>query len=113
AVLESSRWLHITITVTELDLMRGKASALVAFIVRGVHHAERVSFDVNRNPNSITINGQLSLSQANLGLEPFSALGGRLQVSDAVEIHFRLIAEPTLMAHHISTLGTVAVQGSR
>ncbi len=94
-VLESSRWPQIILTLSELSLIEGRSSALVTFTVKGVDHTERVSFDLDRSVNSLTVDGQLSLSQAELGLAAFSALGGGLQVADTVDIHFRLVAKPT------------------
>jgi len=38
--------------------------------------------------------GELKLSHAELGLEPFSALGGALSVADAFTVHYKITAHP-------------------
>lgn len=44
-------------------------------------------------PLRIKLMGTLSLSQRQLGLEPFSVLNGNLRVRDAVDVDFYLVAE--------------------
>ncbi len=44
-------------------------------------------------PFRIKLMGSLSLSQRQLGLEPFSVLSGNLRVRDAVDVDFYLIAD--------------------
>jgi hypothetical protein len=42
----------------------------------------------------VTVSGETSLRQSDLGLKPFSALLGALQVQDEMRISFRISAHP-------------------
>jgi hypothetical protein len=44
--------------------------------------------------DELRVTGQIGLKQTDLGLTPFSALGGALRVQDEIEIRFRLLARP-------------------
>jgi polyisoprenoid-binding protein YceI len=60
--------------------------------IRG--HAAVVKFpaDVARTTNGLRVTGELRIRQSDLGLKPFSALGGALKVRDEVRIGFDIAA---------------------
>lgn len=44
--------------------------------------------------DELRVTGEVGLKQTDLGLTPFSALGGAMRVQDEIEIKFRLLARP-------------------
>ena len=42
----------------------------------------------------LVASGELELRQSELGLTPFSVMMGALQVQDAMQVRFRLVAAP-------------------
>ena len=44
--------------------------------------------------NELRAQGQLALKQTDLGLTPFSALGGAMRVQDEIQVKFRFLARP-------------------
>jgi polyisoprenoid-binding protein YceI len=44
--------------------------------------------------DELRVQGQVGLKQTDLGLTPFSALGGAMRVQDEIEVRFRLLARP-------------------
>ncbi|TXH05829.1 MAG: YceI family protein [Nevskiaceae bacterium] len=64
--------------------------ARVAVTLHGVTHEEPVALTVTREAGRLHVAGTLILRQRDYGIEPFSALGGLLQVQDAVTVDFAL-----------------------
>jgi len=85
------------ITLRALGLAADPAAAdtVVAHIqasVRGAPHEFSAPVHYVRGGNSLTLTGQVRLRQSDLGLKPYSALLGALQVQDEMLISFRLVA---------------------
>jgi hypothetical protein len=90
SVLDPDRWPFIELTVDRMEEAGSQVAADVTFRVQGRSHSIRQSFSLDRGPSTVMIEGAFSLRQTELGLEPFSALGGGLKVADEMELHFRI-----------------------
>ena len=70
---------------------------LVAHLVAEVRqspHPVTVPLQYDLQPTQLTVSGELPLKQTDLGLTPFSALLGALQVEDEMHVRFRIVARP-------------------
>lgn len=69
-------------------------SATVTISVKNSRLTRREAFQLNLEDEQVLIKGTMTLRQTELGLEPFSVLGGGLKVADQLEMHFSLIGSP-------------------
>jgi hypothetical protein len=46
------------------------------------------------NADSVTAHGNFVILQSELGIEPFSIMGGAIAVADEVEVRFDIVARP-------------------
>jgi polyisoprenoid-binding protein YceI len=60
--------------------------------VRGADHAFTAPVRYARSGDSLTMEGEVRVRQSDLGLKPYSALLGGLQVQDEMLISFRIVA---------------------
>jgi hypothetical protein len=73
----------------------GKRADMVAQVlvqIEGEWHSVAVPLHYRIRNDGIVVTGAFPLKQTDLGLTPFSALGGGLQVSDGMNIRLRLVA---------------------
>jgi len=82
-VVLSGKWNGGTPETPELDL---------TVTVRGITHTVHAPTHVAHDGDVLRATGELKLSHAELGLEPFSALGGALSVADAFTVHYKITA---------------------
>jgi len=61
--------------------------------LRGEVREATVPVAVERTDQRLSASGALDLLQSDFGIEPFSAAGGALRVSDRMQIRFRIVAE--------------------
>ena len=73
-----------------------RASAHVRVDIRGQQHFLDVPMRFQRDGTQVVVEGELALKQTDLGLTPFSALLGALQVLDEMRVRFRLVARAGL-----------------
>ena len=66
--------------------------AYIEATVRGQVHTLRVPVTYQLGAGEVTVAGETTLKQSELGLKPFSALLGALQVQDEMRIRFRIVA---------------------
>jgi hypothetical protein len=89
---------HAEVVLRTLRLQEAQppvAGALVAEIealVRDEPHTLRVPVHYERAPGTLIVSGETSLRQTELGLKPFSAMLGALQVQDEMRVRFRIVA---------------------
>jgi len=82
-VVISGKWSGGTPEAPELD---------VTVTVRGITHVLHAPTHVEHDGDVLRATGELKLSHAELGLEPFNALGGALSVADAFTVRYRITA---------------------
>jgi polyisoprenoid-binding protein YceI len=66
--------------------------AQVECTVRGQAHTLAVPVRYERRERELVVSGEMALRQSDLGLTPFSALLGALQVQDEMRVRFRIVA---------------------
>jgi hypothetical protein len=98
ALLDAENYPQIVLSAVRLEELQpprsGAALARVQALVRGTAHEFSVPVDYQRSASVVTVSGETSLRQSDLGLKPFSALLGALQVQDEMRISFRISAHP-------------------
>lgn len=82
----------------------GSVLAQVQCTVRGQAHTIAVPVRYELRGNELVVSGEMPLKQSDLGLTPFSALLGALQVQDEMRVSFRVVARAA---------STAAAPGSR
>ena len=93
-VLRADQWPEIRLSLSEFRREETGYSAKLDIQAGGGSYVSRQRFAMSRSADGLIISGQTELLQSDLGLEPFSVLGGGLRVADALEIFFRLRAIP-------------------
>jgi hypothetical protein len=66
----------------------------LSITVRGITHPVHAPATFARAGDAWTATGEVRLSHAELGLEPFSVLGGALSVQDEFVVRYRITARP-------------------
>jgi len=89
-VLRPDEWPYIEVEMDDFRIEDSGMSARVEFRVNGAAHRSREFFRINRSKGLVTVAGAFPVLQTDLGLAPFTALGGGLRVADRLEIHFDL-----------------------
>jgi hypothetical protein len=91
-VLDPVRWPWVTVSLGAFSRQADHWSADMVMGVNGRQFTNRQPFQLRLEQDVVTVEGFMLLRQTDLGLQPFSALGGGLRVADALEIHFSLSA---------------------
>lgn len=89
-VLDAAAHPHVAV---QAQVLAGELPWLVleaSLSVRGVRHAVQLPVRVDLDGAQLRARGTLLLRHADLGLAPFRALGGLLQVADPLVLHFDL-----------------------
>jgi hypothetical protein len=96
ALLDASAYPDIELQATGLRPARdGKRDDLIARVlvrVRGQVHEVEAPVHYRLRPDEIVATSEFSLAQTDLGLTPYSALGGALSVRNTMTIRLRLVA---------------------
>lgn len=66
--------------------------ASLRFRVKDHHYDARVPLNLQTRGEQIVVQGETTLLQSDLGLEPYSVMMGALQVQDELEIRFHIVA---------------------
>ena len=91
-VLDAKRWPWATLELSGFERQQDHYSAVVTVGLNGSRYSERQPFRLRNSGGRAVVDGFLVLRQTDLGIEPFSALGGGLRVADPLEIHFHIEA---------------------
>lgn len=62
--------------------------------LHGVERQYRLSANIQPQGDGLSLDAVTAISQTDFGIEPYSALGGMLRVSDTLEVVMRLVAVP-------------------
>lgn len=96
ALLDAARYPQIELRALSVSVPPGRAAGDIAVRVqcevRGQQHAVSVPLHYELRGDTLTVSGDFALRQTELGLTPFSALLGALQVQDEMRISVRLSA---------------------
>jgi polyisoprenoid-binding protein YceI len=97
ALLDAEHYPQIVLSADRLaSVAADHASAHVRVDIRGQQHFLDVPMRFQRDATQVVVEGELALKQTDLGLTPFSALLGALQVLDEMRVRFRLVARARL-----------------
>jgi hypothetical protein len=91
AVLDAMRYPAVHITCLQLESAPAPA-VRVRISLRGRATTVAVTLKYSPGPLELSADGELALKQTELGLTPFTALLGALQVQDEMRIRFHLVA---------------------
>jgi polyisoprenoid-binding protein YceI len=95
ALLDVERFAQIVVRCERLEARSaGEIEAHVQIEVRGAAHPIVIPVHYVLSADALTVSGELPLRQSDLGLTPFSALLGALQVQDEMRVRFRIVAHP-------------------
>jgi polyisoprenoid-binding protein YceI len=97
ALLDAENDPEIVLSAVRLVPAQPPQSAVQARVqarVRGAPHEFDVLVRYERSAERLVVSGDTVLKQSELGLKPFSALLGALQVQDEMRISFRIVAHP-------------------
>ena len=91
-VLESGLFPWATVGVRMLSIQADQAQLEVSVTVHGTTFDYRVPAVLEIGPQMLGVSGSMTVSHADFGLTPFSAVGGLLRVAEDIEIVFDLVA---------------------
>ena len=94
AVLNAAAFPDITISASGLLHTAEGWTATLFIRVVGHESSRQVPFTVTRHDAALAVSGALDIKQTELGLTPYSLMGGALQVQDGLHIEFTLVALP-------------------
>lgn len=91
AVLDAARYPRLGIRSVAIAGDLPKLIATIALTMRGVTREQTVPLDIQLAPGRLVASNALVVNQRDFGIQPFSALGGLLQVQDPLLIEFSLV----------------------
>jgi polyisoprenoid-binding protein YceI len=93
ALLGAAQFPQIVVRSVRLEAAAGGTVTTHAeVVVRGAPHAVLFPAHYELQGERIVASGELPLKQSELGLTPFSAMLGALQVQDEMRVRFRIVA---------------------
>jgi polyisoprenoid-binding protein YceI len=113
ALLNGAQYPEITLLSGQIQpgTMGSSVQADVQVTVRGQTHTVPVPVAYTLNGGELVATGELPLKQSDLGLTPFSAMLGALQVQDEMRVRFHILAHASAVkgalnpADHATTTG--------
>jgi hypothetical protein len=92
AQLQAAEHAYAVIAVADVDRDAAGTWLQASIAVRGVTRAVRIPAQVEREPDELTVSGEVTLDQSSFGIAPLAILGGALSVQDRVDVRFRIHA---------------------
>jgi polyisoprenoid-binding protein YceI len=93
ALLEAERFPDVRLSTAAVEGTSLAALNVTTLVeVRDQQHEVRVPVAVQVEGARLTARGEFKVKQTDLGLKPFSALMGALQVQDELTVRFKLVA---------------------
>ena len=89
-LLDAENYPDINVDISKLKPFGDKHLANVTFHVKDKSIEKKLVFSLDHAANLITVRGDFVLAHADLGLKPFSVLGGAIKVDDPIAVHFSL-----------------------
>jgi polyisoprenoid-binding protein YceI len=94
ALLDGGSYPEVLLQSESIETTAEGLRAQVRVTVRGQTRSLVVPLTYELANDELRVQGQVGLKQTDLGLTPFSALGGAMRVQDEIEVRFRLLARP-------------------
>ncbi len=114
ALLDAENDPEIVLSAVRLAAAQPPQSAVQARVqarVRGAPHEFDVLVRYERSGERLVVSGDTVLKQSELGLKPFSALLGALQVQDEMRISFRIVAHRGIPTSGVNEAGRALPAG--
>jgi len=95
ALLNAAQYPDITLVSQHIGAPAGTGSPVRADVqvtIRGQTHSLSVPVNYSFEDSRLVVSGELPIKQTDLGLTPFSAMLGALQVQDELRLRFRIVA---------------------
>ncbi len=94
ALLDGANFSDIRLTDRKVAGQAPDYTVTVAIEVKGYSHELQVPVFVEQRADELRVTGQFTATHADLGLTPFSVMGGLLSVRDEIRLRFRIVARP-------------------
>jgi hypothetical protein len=91
-LLNAQIYPNLTLTSIAIDGAMTEATAQVRVSIAGEQHRVEFPFTVRVDDDRLHAEGSATLTHAQLGLEPFSALGGALRVREDIDLRYDIVA---------------------
>jgi polyisoprenoid-binding protein YceI len=92
AVLDAEHYPEISLRCENLEMVGEGLTAQVEVRIRDQVRTFTAAVAYTLGPNELLAQGELPLKQTDLGLAPFTALLGALQVQDEMQLQFHIVA---------------------
>jgi polyisoprenoid-binding protein YceI len=103
ALLNGAQYPDITLVSQHIEEASTAAGAPVRadvqVTIRGQTHSLSVPVTYSFEDSRLIVSGELPIKQSDLGLTPFSAMLGALQVQDELRVRFRIVARRAQTKH--------------
>jgi hypothetical protein len=93
-VLDAENWPEIRVALRYPEQAGTGSEVLATINLRGATQSQTIPMDMQHRAGEIRAGGKLTIRQSDFGIEPLSALGGGLRVSDELQIEFLVVARP-------------------
>jgi hypothetical protein len=94
ALLDGTRYHEIRIVSRKVTGTAPDYIVTVAVEVKGQMHDLQVPVRVERTAQELRATGAFTVTHEQLGLTPFTVMGGLLSVKDEIKLRFRIVARP-------------------
>lgn len=92
-VLDVERHPYVVVSSSAIEGSFADPSVTLDVTLKGVARQVTIPVSLERSGDRLVAEGRFELLQSDFGIEPFSVLGGALQVEDRVEVVFSVAAE--------------------
>ena len=101
ALLSGAQYPELTLVSQQIEpgSLASSVRANVLVTVRGQTHTVAVPVSYSLAGGELVASGDLTIKQTDLGLKPFSAMLGALQVQDELRVKFRIVAHAGSIRH--------------
>ncbi len=93
-LLDAARFPAIRLTSRKVEGRGPEYTMTVSIEVKGQTHELRVPVRVEQGPKELQATGAFTVTHKDLGLTPFTVMGGLLSVRDQIKVRFRIVARP-------------------
>ncbi|HEX4299894.1 MAG TPA: YceI family protein [Gammaproteobacteria bacterium] len=93
--LDADKYPDVSLQSAEVTGSESKAEMTVRITLHGTARDLKVPVTITKDGDGLTASGDFELKQSEFGITPYSALGGGLQVADALKVHFKIVSRKT------------------
>jgi polyisoprenoid-binding protein YceI len=93
--LDAEKYPEVTIQSVAVSGEESKAEMTVRITLHGTARDLKMPVTIAKDGDGLTTSGEFELRQSEFGIKPYSALGGALQVADALKVHFKIVSSKT------------------